>query len=123
MFRYTDGATIKNLKLIDWDLTSKAQFLAGVAGIAKNTTFENCSVSGKFHQSVRAAFSSDSINNTDAGMAGGVAAFVENCTFSGCVFDAPLSATGRNIGGIAGWARNCSISKCSATTTLVPTEA
>ena len=117
MFRYTDGATIKNLKLTDWDLTSRAQFLAGVAGIATNTTFENCSVSGKFHQSVRAAFSSDSINNTDAGMAGGVAAFAENCTFSGCVFDAQLSATGRNVGGIAGWARNCSISKCSATGT------
>lgn len=117
MFRYTNGATIKNLKLADWELTSKAQFLGGIAGIAKKTTFENCSVSGKFHQSVRADFSSDSITNIDAGMAGGMAALADTCTFTGCIFDAQLSATGRNIGGIAGWARCCSVSKCSATAT------
>ena len=117
MFGYTDGAVIRNLKLDGWNVTSKAQYLGGIAAVARNTTFENCEWNGQLHQSVRAPMEGfESVtDNANMGFTGGIAAMAEGCTFSGCVFNGQISATGKNIGGIAGYARKTSMTKCSAT--------
>ena len=59
MFRYTDGAILKGICLKEWDMTSKVQYLGGIAAIAKNTTFNACSWNGKLHQSAKAAMEGD----------------------------------------------------------------
>ena len=119
MFRYTDGATIKNIKMLDWDMLSRAQYLGGFAGVAKNTTFENCEFNGKLQQLAKAAmadYSEDNVSdNSNFGFAGGIAAFAENCTFTNCVFNGQMSSSGKCIGGITGYARASSFTECSAT--------
>ena len=119
MFRYTDGATIKNIKMLDWDMLSRAQYLGGFAGVAKNTTFENCEFNGKLQQLAKAAMADYSVDNvsdnSNFGFAGGIAAFAENCTFTNCVFNGQMSSSGKCIGGITGYARASSFTECSAT--------
>ena len=119
MFRYTDGATLTGICLKDWDMTSKVQYLGGIAAIAKNTTFDGCSWNGKLHQSAKAAMDGHEAvtDNANFGIVGGIAAFAQECSFNECVFDGQISATGKCIGGIAGYARKSSITNCSATTT------
>ena len=117
MFRYTDRATLTDICLKDWDITSKVQYLGGIAAIAKNTTFNACSWNGKLHQSAKAAMEGDEsvTDNANHGLVGGIAAFAEGCTFSECTFDGQISATGKCIGGIVGYARKSTVTKCSAT--------
>jgi len=119
MFRYTDGATVRNIKLLDWDMFSRAQYLGGLAGIARNTTFENCEWNGKLQQlakSLMADYSSDKITeNKDFGFTGGIAAFAEDCTFANCIIDGQISSSGKCVGGITGYARKSRITKCSTT--------
>lgn len=116
-FRYTDGATLKGICLTGWDLTSKVQHLGGIAAVAKNTTFTNCSWNGKLHQSAKAEMEGyESVtDNANYGFVGGIAAFAQGCTFTECTFDGQISATGKCIGGITGYARNSTITKCTAT--------
>ena len=119
MFRYSDGATIKNLKLLDWGMSTRAQYLGGFAGVAMNTTFENCEWNGKLQQLAKATmegFETDNVSdNSNFGFAGGIAAFAENCTFTDCVFNGQMSSSGKCIGGITGYARKSRMTKCSAT--------
>ena len=119
MFRYTDGATIRNIKMLDWEMSSRAQYLGGFAGVAKNTTFENCEWNGKLQLLAKATMADHSIDNVssnaDFGFAGGIAAFAENCTFTNCVFNGQMSSSGKCIGGITGYARATDITKCSTT--------
>ena len=119
MFRYTDGATIKNIKMLDWDMLSRAQYLGGFAGVAKNTTFENCEFNGKLQQLAKAAMADYSVDNvsdnSNFGFAGGIAAFAENCTFTNCVFNGQMSSSGKCIGGITGYARATDIENCTTT--------
>lgn len=117
MFRYTDGATLTDICLKEWDMTSKVQYLGGIAAIAKNTTFDGCSWNGKLHQSAKAVMDGHEAvtDNANYGFVGGIAAFAQECTFTECTFDGQISATGKCIGGITGYARNSTITKCSAT--------
>lgn len=117
MFSYTDGATLKAICLTGWDLTSKVQYLGGIAAIAKNTTFTNCTWNGKLHQSAKAEMAGfESVtDNANFGIVGGIAAFAQGCTFTECTFDGQISATGKCIGGITGYARNSTVTKCTAT--------
>jgi hypothetical protein len=118
LFRYSDGATIKNLKLEGFQLKSDYPYLGGFVGYAKNTVFEGCHWNGKLHQ--RAKVSTDDYENVSSdrnnmGFTGGIASMAIECTFTDCVFDGQISATGKCIGGITGYARACEIAGCSAT--------
>ena len=118
LFRYTDGAVIKNLKLDGFDFKSDQPYLGGFVGYAKNTTFEGCQWNGKLHQRAKVTvedYENVSSDKNNMGFTGGIAAMAINCTFSDCIFDGQISATGKNIGGITGYARGCEISRCSST--------
>ena len=117
LFRYTSGASIRNLVLEDWNMTSKVQNLGGFAGYAERTVFENCHWKGELHQSARFPMEGfESVtDNANMGICGGVAGFATDCSFTGCIFEGKLSSTGKNAGGIAGYAQNCEIIKCSST--------
>lgn len=118
LFRCVEGAAIRNLKLEDWTLTSKEQFLGGFAGIARNSTFENCEWKGTLRQSAKAPMQDfESVtDNANFGIAGGIAAFAEGCAFDGCNFSGLASSTGKALGGIAGYSRNCVFRDCSTST-------
>lgn len=117
LFRHTDGAVIRNLRLEGWKMTSKSQYLGGFAGYALRTAFENCVWAGDLHQSVREPMKDfESVtDNANIGITGGIAALAEDCSFKDCIFDGKVSATGKNAGGIVGYARNCSVTGCSST--------
>ena len=97
-FRYTDGATIQNLK-VEGEIYTAQKFAAGL--VARNygtTTITNCRVSTVIHSSV----GSD-------GTHGGFIALPEgNVNFSNCVYDGRMftSSGTDQCGGFIGW-HNC----------------
>jgi hypothetical protein len=94
-FRYTDGATIQNLK-VEGEIYTAQKFAAGlVARNAGTTTITNCRVSTVIHSSV----GSD-------GTHGGFIALPEgNVNFSNCVYDGRMftSSGTDQCGGFIGW--------------------
>ena len=94
-FRYTDGATIQNLK-VEGEIYTAQKFAAGL--VARNygtTTITNCRVSTVIHSSV----GSD-------GTHGGFIALPEgNVNFSNCVYDGRMftSSSTDQCGGFIGW--------------------
>jgi len=97
-FRYTDGATIQNLK-VEGEIYTAQKFAAGL--VARNygtTTITNCRVSTVIHSSV----GSD-------GTHGGFIALPEgNVNFSNCVYDGRMftSSSTDQCGGFIGWHNN-----------------
>ena len=94
-FRYTNGATIKNLKVAG-DIYTERKFGAGlIARPNGTTTITNCQVSTVIHSSVN-----------DDGTHGGFTAYPQgNVNFSGCVYDGRLFTTNgtTKCGGFVGW--------------------
>ncbi|MBR1499060.1 MAG: hypothetical protein IJ615_05465 [Bacteroidaceae bacterium] len=97
-FRYTKGATVKNLKVAGEIFTSK-KFAAGlIARSYDATTITNCHASTVIHSSV-----------SDDGTHGGLVAMPDNSlTIEGCSFSGRLFTTnGTNkCGGFVGWGGN-----------------
>lgn len=98
LFSYTDGATIKNLKMDDILIARFGGELAAVAGLAKDTTFENIDLTNS-----RIAGYNNSI--------GGIVSEVEGtCTFKDVNVDASTSvgtfwgSYDTRVGGIVGYA-------------------
>ena len=94
-FRYTNGATIKNLKVTGAIYTAQ-KFGAGlIARPNGTTTITNCQVSTVIHSSV----------NGD-GTHGGYLAYPQgNVNFSGCAYTGRMFTTNgtKNCGGFVGW--------------------
>lgn len=113
LFRYTDGAVIKNLKLESFQIKSPAMFLGGFTGYAVNTTFENCAFNGgSLRSDVKKTWNEYSNVTTDANnfaVMGGIAAYAQGCTFDGCSFLGSMSCQGKVAGGIAGYANDSDI--------------
>jgi hypothetical protein len=97
-FRYTDGATIQNLK-VEGEIYTAQKFAAGlVARNAGTTTITNCHVSTVIHSSVGGD-----------GTHGGFIALPEgNVNFSNCVYDGRMftSSSTDQCGGFIGWHNN-----------------
>ena len=94
-FRYTDGATITNLKVAG-DIYTSQKFAAGlIARPNGTTTITNCQVSTVIHSS----------KNGD-GTHGGYLAYPQgNVNFSGCAYTGRMFTTNgtKNCGGFVGW--------------------
>ncbi len=103
LFSYTDGATIKNLKMNDILIARYGGELAAVTGLAKNTSFENIALTNS-----RIAGYNNSI--------GGIVSEAEgNCTFKNVNVDASNSvgtfwgSYDTRVGGIVGYALEGSV--------------
>ena len=97
-FRYTDGATFKNLRVAGTITTSKDDAAGITAHCVNGCTIENCRVS-------------ITISSTFNGGAadGGFIALIDNhgATFTNCIFDGKLLGSSTNkSGGYVGWCRN-----------------
>ena len=94
-FRYTNGATITNLKVAG-DIYTSQKFAAGlIARPNGTTTITNCQVSTVIHSS----------KNGD-GTHGGYLAYPQgNVNFSGCAYTGRMFTTNgtKNCGGFVGW--------------------
>ena len=97
-FRYTDGATIQNLK-VEGEIYTAQKFAAGL--VARNygtTTITNCRVSTVIHSSV----------DSDGTHGGFIALPEGNVNFSNCVYDGRMftSSGTDQCGGFIGWHNN-----------------
>ena len=94
-FRYTDGATFKDLKVAG-DIYTSSKFAAGlVSSCYGTTTITNCHVSTVIHSSV-----------SGDGTHGGMVAMPSNTlNITGCVYDGRMFTTSgtSNCGGFVGW--------------------
>ena len=98
-FRYTNGATITNLKVAG-EIYTAQKFAAGlIARPNGTTTITDCLVSTVIHSSV---VNSDSNDGTHAGF---IAYPQGNADFSGCLYDGRLFTTNgtTKCGGFVGW--------------------
>ena len=97
-FRYTDGATIQNLKVAG-DIYTAQKFAAGlIAQPGGPTTITNCHVSTVIHSSVSA--------DGGDGTHGGFTAYPQgNVNFTGCVYTGRMFTTtgSTKCGGFVGW--------------------
>lgn len=99
-------ATVTNVRLVDIDFTSNADYsLGGLVGYCDNSIVSGCGVTG----TVTGTGGLDDI--------GGVVAIVDEGTLSSCYFigDVVIEDSGNNAGGFAGWLfGDCDISNCYA---------
>ena len=95
IFSATENATLKNMVVEDINVQAAKSYTGGIVGLAKGSTFENCSLSGKVQ--------------CNAGATGGIVGYVlQGGTFRGCsVHDLTLgcidTSSGNNYGGIVGY--------------------
>jgi len=99
LFRSTSGATIKNLKLTNVNITGNDNTAAVAGWTIASTLIENVSVTGT---------SSITAKDTDGG---GIAGEAENSTLTGCYVSATVSGV-NNTGGLIGF---CCISGTATT--------
>ena len=94
-FRYTNGATIRDLKVVG-DIYTSSKFAAGlVSSCNGTTTITNCHVSTVIHSSV-----------SGDGTHGGIVAMPSNTlNITGCVYDGRMFTTSgtTQCGGFVGW--------------------
>ncbi|NCB62110.1 MAG: hypothetical protein EOM52_00600 [Clostridia bacterium] len=105
LFGVIEDAVIKNLSVENPIFSISGSSAGGIAGSAKNSTFENCAVR-----------SSISLNIT-TGNVGGIAGSAEDCKILGCTVEGSISsvaATSGYTGGIVGWAKNTVMESCSS---------
>ena len=112
LFRATSGATIKNLNLVNVNITGNDNTAAVVGWAIGSTIVENVTVTGT---------STIQANDTDGG---GIAGEAENTTITGCYVSA--SITGKNnAGGLIGFCcisgTSTTISKCYTNGTVTST--
>ncbi len=115
LFAFTDGATIKNLKVrinvFNLDSTDLTEFvLGGIVANAKNTTFENCEV--EFFGGIPTG-ESLIIDIPIRTTMGGIAGIIEGCDLKNCLSDFDFYSTFKsssvdtniNLGGLVGEVR------------------
>jgi hypothetical protein len=101
-FRFTDGATIKNLTVDGIITTKTAKYAGGIIGIAKdyNNTIENCVSSVEIHSTV----TKDDNDGTHGGLVGKSTGKlnIKNCMFNGMMTTDKNHPTSK-CGGFVGW--------------------
>jgi len=110
LFAYADGATIKNIKLVNADIDSKYVYCGSIVGYAKNgCVIQNVSVSGKVREYV-SGITIDGIANS--GLSGGLVGTLDSSTLTGGTVDANVTFYGKFSGGVVGYANNSTVSDC-----------
>lgn len=101
LFVRTDGAIIKNLTLTNVAVNSAYMMAAGLVGEAKNTTIENCSVSGNVASTASATYKpGNGLSNGASGVAAGVVAVAFDSTIKDVTFTGNVNAKGQFAAGI-----------------------
>ncbi len=129
---YTWGSELKNLRVVDVDITGE-RFVGGIAGIINgNSRIENCSVSGKITGAGSSVGgiagnmegSSTTIANcysaaavSGAKQAGGITGRINMGTVENSYFAGTVSGTSDGVGGIAGYASG-TVKNCYSTGTV-----
>lgn len=101
-FRFTEGATIKNLTVDGTVSTTDRKFAAGFIGWALNSTnnIENCVSSVEIYSTING----DGTHGGFVGKANGTLN-ISNCLFNGMMTTSPTNGTNR-CGGFVGWAES-----------------
>lgn len=132
-FRYTNGATIKNVKLLACDITGNCNLsTGGFIGVATNSTVENCSIKGAVSSTItycggfvghqkggvikncRLEEDSQVTTNTSSG-AGIVAIMIDNALVEDCVVDGIVSSKANYAGGIVAYMNHGTVRNCVLT--------
>ena len=107
LFGYVSSATIKNVKLVNCNITGD-QYIGGIVGYASGSSssksnIENCHVSGTI-----------AATTTDAERHGGIVGSTYYATITGCTVTGTVSTTVENkfYGGIVGYATYTTITSC-----------
>lgn len=116
LFSSVENCTFEDLVLSGFNLTSTDQFLGGLAGTAKNSSFKNVSFDGKLQCTAKVSWSGRGTVTTDAnnfGVTGGLVGLAEGCNFENCTYSGVLASFGKCTGGICGYCKDSSIKGCS----------
>ncbi|MBR3076134.1 MAG: hypothetical protein IKH11_10345, partial [Bacteroidales bacterium] len=116
LFSVVENCTFEDIELTGFNITSTNQFLGGLAGSAKNSTFSNCSFDGKLQCTAKVSWSGRSSVTGDAnnfGVTGGFVGLSDGCTFDGCTYGGVLASLGKGTGGICGFAKDTHIKDCT----------
>ena len=116
LFSTVENCTFEDLTLTGFNLTSTDQFLGGLAGSAKSSTFKNCSFDGKLQCTAKVSWSGRGTVSSDAnnfGVTGGFVGLAENCSFEGCSYTGVLASFGKCTGGICGYSKGTTIENCT----------
>ena len=95
LFGYSRYAIIKNLGIVNSEITSNKLYAGAILGHAYSTTISNC-------------YNTSTISGGNS--AGGIVGYDDSCDISNCYNTGVVS--GYNSGGIAGYAHLCIISSC-----------
>ena len=103
-FRFTEGATIKNLIVDGTVTTTTRKYAAGFIGMTKSGTnnIQNCISSVEIHSTITNSDSNDGTHGGFVGKANGTLNFT-NCLFNGMMTTSQTTVTTR-CGGFVGWA-------------------
>ena len=116
LFSKVENCTFEDIELTGFNITSTNQFLGGLAGSAKNSTFKSCSFDGKLQCTAKVTWSGRSSVTSDAnnfGVTGGFVGLSDGCTFEGCTYSGVLASFGKGTGGICGFAKDTHIKDCT----------
>ena len=116
LFSTVENCSFEDIVLSGFNLTSTDQFLGGLAGSAKSSTFKNCSFDGKLQCTAKITWSGRGTVTNDAnnfGVTGGLVGLAESCSFDGCTYSGVLASFGKCTGGICGYTRDTEIKNCS----------
>ena len=117
LFSTVEDCTFEDLVLSGFNLTSTDNFLGGLAGTAKNSTFKNVSFDGKLQCTAKVTWSDRGTVTTDAnnfGVTGGLVGLADGCVFENCVYSGVLASFGKCTGGICGYSKGSTIKGCSS---------
>ena len=85
------GAVLRNINLVNVNITSSYAYAAGLVGYLYRGTMENCSVTGTIS-------STGSVDNKS--YTGGLIGRVNTSTVSGCSFQGSVTSTSNHVGGL-----------------------
>lgn len=116
LFGEVENATIKNLTIATCkiNVTSASQlYTGGIAGYAKNSTIDNCSLSGTIVSAATTQLTADSESRKVSAVVGGIVGFAKNTTISNTTFKGSVDASaGQFAGGITAVSEGGKIEKC-----------
>lgn len=102
--------TIKNLRLIDFDISSGGN-VGALAGEMKNSTVQNVITFNTRRETYPVIVSKEALNNNSG--VGGLIGNINNCTLTGCAAAVYVKGTGSaNAGGLIGFANKGTINGC-----------
>ncbi len=99
LFGYIEGGTVKNVNLVNTNITSSKDHVGGIAGYSENGSIQNCTNTGDTSISVP--------SNSDYSRVGGIVGNNNGGTVQGCNNTGTIEASGTGVtncaGGIVGY--------------------